>query len=207
MCQFLDLPGQWIDGDDRNVASDIHLYFDSAVDAFNEAVVAQRSFETYIEQFLRAESTVELQAASRTDRYRRLIFSKAFVFALDELRQFIGVIAGTPSIPEEAILLCNRFADDYAVVRRVRNSLHHPEERIQGIGPGKKPIDSILRALAVTNERRFGALTERCIVEYVPITHDYLEGVRECLLNLIWAFPWLGVGNQRLERNTNGHTA
>ena len=207
MPQFLELPGPWIDGDNRDVASHVQLYLSQVVSAFNEAVVAQRSFEALNQRHLRALSTAEPRSLSRSDGYRRLIYAKAFVFALDELRQYVGVIARLPSIPEAARGFCRQYAAESAVVRRIRNSLHHPDERIQGIGPRNSRIDAAVRGLTVTIESSIGATTERGIVEKLPVTHDYLEGIKSDLLKLIWTFPWLGPGNQRLERNNNGQTS
>jgi hypothetical protein len=203
MGEFLDLPGLWIEGDDRDSASDAQLFLDLAVEAYNQAVVAQRSFDVYIQPLLRSKAEPPRQPVSRTDEIRSRIDARAYIFALDELLQFVKILGETPSIPTEAGSLCTRFADDFKHVRRIRNSLHHLEDRVRSIGPRNRPLTTKMLALFVVVDRKIGATTELNQVEYVPITDEFLETIRGRLVELIWAFQWLGPGNQKVERQNS----
>ena len=200
MSQFLKLPGYWIDGENRDAASNTYLFLEFAIGAFNEAVVAQRAFESCYSRFVRDKSAARSQRVARVDDLKRLIFSKAFVFALDELRQLLDVMTKECELSEAAETMCREFLEEYEVVRRVRNSLHHVEDRVRGRGPYGRRLETPILALAVTTNRRFGATTERNCLEEIPITSEFLNEVRNRLLDLIWTFPWLGPGNLRVER-------
>ncbi len=64
--------------------------------------------------------------------------AESFVFALDGIEKLMSVIAGWEGAPSEAIETFRVWSTEFPQLRDIRNSAHHTEDRIRGIGkPGK----------------------------------------------------------------------
>lgn len=67
-------------------------------------------------------------------------YGKSFVFALDNFQKSLKVISSIPNLPNrlEIKRILKEFDDHFIHLRGVRNSAHHMEDRIRGLGPYNK---------------------------------------------------------------------
>ena len=67
-------------------------------------------------------------------------YAKSFVFALDNFQKSLKVISLIPNLPNrlEVKRILKEFDDHFIHLRGVRNSAHHMEDRIRGLGPYNK---------------------------------------------------------------------
>lgn len=64
-------------------------------------------------------------------------YAKSFVFALDNFQKSLNVISLIPNLPNvlEIKRILEEFDNHFIHLRGVRNSAHHMEDRIRGLGP------------------------------------------------------------------------
>ena len=198
--QFLKLPGYWIDGENRDAASNTYLFLEFAIGAFNEEAVAQRAFESCYSRFVRDKSAARSQRVARVDDLKRLIFSKAFVFALDELRQLLDVMTKECELSEAAETMCREFLEEYEVVRgsgiRCTMSRTASEGEAPTGGALKHPFSRWRsQPIGVSGQQRSAIVWRRFRSRAKSRTRCGID----CSIS-IWTFPWLGPGNLRVER-------
>lgn len=71
---------------------------------------------------------------------RVFICARAFLYAADGLYKLIGVMSKEPGAPVELAVIHADFNKQFPALVEVRNSAHHPEDRIRGLGRNGKPI-------------------------------------------------------------------
>lgn len=185
----LKLPGPWIEHPDRNWAFRTRMLLDAILDELDEAQLVLRLF----------------QEASGGDplsgdfRLRRL-YAKSFVYALDATSQFIGVLKSDKQLPVTARAQCERFLSEFGMLRDLRNSLHHIEDRLRGFGRDGKNIPTSLLVLSSFRDNNFGATSARGGYVEIEVSDSILLRAFAIVEDLIWCFDWLGAGNTRILR-------
>ncbi|MEO4174595.1 hypothetical protein [Acinetobacter pittii] len=137
-------------------------------------------------------------------------YAKSFVFALDNFQKSLKVISLIPNLPNhlEIERILKEFDGHFIHLRGVRNSAHHMEDRIRGLGPynkrlGKKekikpkPIDehgikadggAMLINCLLNNNYSFtnddGSLGK------VEISELSMSVFQKCLQQLLNSFKW-----------------
>ncbi|AKT28216.1 hypothetical protein RYA05_25195 [Pseudomonas syringae pv. actinidiae] len=69
------------------------------------------------------------------------IYAQTFVYALDSFEKLLGVISKIENIPEEISNLHEEITEVFPHLREVRNSAHHMEDRLRGLGRNNKTMN------------------------------------------------------------------
>ena len=197
----LSLPGPWIDHSDRAYAWTVRLLLSSAVDQFNDALVACQFFKPFTADDLKRDASGEVLAWRDPVRDRlRGLYARAYVYALDATRNFVDVLAEQTGNPPSAIATCGAFLQRFKDIRHIRHSLAHLHERSQAKGyPGKRLAGPILD-LGSFMGNRFGVTSGDGRHAEVEISEQLLACFRSALLEIIWSFEWIVIGNVRARR-------
>lgn len=198
----ISLPGPWIDHTDRDHAWTVHNLLDSAVDHFNDAVVACQFYEPITDDDLKRNASRAVLVGNDPVRDRlRGICARAYVYALDTTYSFVKTLVEQPLNAPPAIAACNAFLQRFQDVRLIRNSLAHVDERSQGIGSrGKKLPGPTLIIGGAFVGNRFGVTSGDGRYAEVELSEQLLTYFRSALLEIIWSFEWIVIGNIRAKR-------
>jgi len=198
----ISLPGPWIDHADRDHAWTVYSLLSSAVDHFNDAVVACQFFEPITGDDLRRNASGAVLAQNDPVKNRlRYICARAYIYALDTTCSFLKTLVEQPFNAPPAIVACNALLLRFQDVRHIRNSLAHVDERSQGIGSGGKKLPGpllIVGGCLVGN--RFGVTSGDGRYAEVELSEQMMTNFRSALLEIIWSFEWLVIGNIRAKR-------
>jgi hypothetical protein len=191
----LELPGLWINLEDGDLAWNASLLMGSALHQYNEAVVACLAFTPLHAAHIEAA----IQNHSITEDPARLIlislYAKSFVYALDAARAFISVLEVLPGLPDCAKAKAAAFTTEFELVREIRNSLQHIEERAQGLGRNKKRLPTAVLDLGSFVENRLSITIDGGGNVQLEISEPTLARVRTGLSRVLWSLPWLGPGS------------
>jgi hypothetical protein len=86
------------------------------------------------------------------------------------------------------------------MLRDLRNSLHHIEDRLRGLRLGGKTIPTSLLVLGAFRDNCFGATGAEGRYVEVELSNSILVQAFAIVEDLIWCFDWLGPGNTRILR-------
>lgn len=197
----ISLPGPWIDHTDRDYAWTVHHLLSSAVDQYNDAAVACQFFEPITGDLKRDASGAILAWSDPVRDRLRGICARAYVYALDTTCSLVKTLVEQPLNAPPAIAACDGFLHRFQDVRLIRNSLAHVDERSQGIGSGGKKLPGPLLIIGggfVGN--RFGITSGDGRYAEVEISEQLLSNSRSALLEIIWSFEWIVIGNIHARR-------
>jgi hypothetical protein len=138
------------------------------------------------------------KAIRRADARLRLLYAKSFVFGLDEASQFIRVIQEDKQVPDLARAQCDRFQSAFPTLRDLRNSLHHIEDRLRGLGQGDRLICTPLLVIASLRGNNLGATTDKGTYVEIEISEATLQRAYPIVKDLIWGFEWIRWDNARI---------
>jgi hypothetical protein len=192
----LSLPAPWIDHVDRDFASNVESILSCAADQFNDALVACEMFKPFDHQLTQEPFDVGCEREPR-EGHLRSIYARAYLYSLDATRAFVVVLSRQPGISPPTVAACDSFIQRYGYIRGMRNSLQHIEERVQGKGSHDKTLPVGLLIQGSFIGRRFCVTTDSGQHAEVEISEQFAEAARTALLEIIWSFDWLHVGNVR----------
>jgi hypothetical protein len=93
---------------------------------------------------LRAEVQLARWEAGEVPRsYRHrlpFLYAKAFTYALDTIAKTLRTLGSLENAPQAAGHACDVFDQAFPRLVHVRNSAHHPEDRVRGRGRNGEPI-------------------------------------------------------------------
>src|SRR5215207_1688114 len=89
------------------------------------------------------------RAVSHTHAF---IHARAFMYALDKIGKFVATLPEVGPLPPPAIDACRSFAGVLPVMRRIRDSAQHLEDRARGLGKGTKDKPKPLNLKPIKNE-------------------------------------------------------
>ena len=204
--QIIELPGSWIESEDRDWAFRVQMLLRSAADELDEAALILELFEApWAEGMARVGQSGAND--SRPFGAGRVVFvyARAFVYAFDAMVQLVRVIGRMPRVSDAAKRCCEQVDAEYGYCRKIRNSLQHLEDRLQGLGPGQKSIPtSILVVGGAFTDRRFGATVDTGEYMDIEISMAPIRRAAELLTELAWSFEWIAPGDQRVVRPSLG---
>jgi hypothetical protein len=203
----ISLPGAWVDHTDRDHAWTVYGLLSDAAGQFNDAVVACQFFEPITAGDLKRDASGELLSRHHPVRDRlRGIYARAYVYALDTTCSFVKILVEQSLNAPPATAACNAFLRCFQDVRHIRNSLAHVDERSQSIGSGRKKLPGPLLIISgAFIDNRFGVTSGDGLYAEVEISEQLLACLRSALLEIIWSFEWIVIGNIRAQRPE--HTA
>ncbi|MFN7098300.1 MAG: hypothetical protein ACK4PR_12215, partial [Gammaproteobacteria bacterium] len=134
------------------------------------------------------------------------MYARSFLYALDVFSQMLSVLA------QELLSLnidINQFNNEMTLafpdLRGVRNTSHHPEDRLRGLGAGRLPKPMILQP--VQNEffslektvimdslinKKFGSTMACGNYGEVDVSIDSMTKLQTIFQNVLNALPWTG---------------
>jgi hypothetical protein len=196
------LPGPWVDHTDRDYAWTVRTLLDFAVGQFNDAVVACQFFEPINYDGLKRGISGEPSAWRDPVRDRlRGICARAYVYALDATCRFVEAVAKQPLNAPAVTATCNVLLQRFRDVAQIRHSLAHVDERSQAIGYGRKKLPGPVLVIggSFTGDR-FGITSGDGRYVEVEVSERFLASFRSALLEAIWSFEWIVIGNIRAQR-------
>jgi hypothetical protein len=186
----LELPGPWIEHPDRDWAFLARTLLDAILDQLKEAQMVLTLFQG-----------ASAHDNPSVDCRLRFLYARSFIYALDAAGQLIQVLKGNEHLPATALSHCEQFLSQFGVLRDLRNSLQHIEDRVRGLclSRGKKmPIPNPLLVLGAFRDNSFGATTAKGRYVEIEISNSVLVRAFAIVEDLIWCFDWLAPGNIRL---------
>ena len=121
------------------------------------------------------------------------IFARAYVFGLDGIEGCARELAGLSRAPETMRLLAEKLARGMNLVKQVRDSLQHIEERVQGKGYGRRIPASIL-VLGGFSDRGFTVTTASGAMVTIEVSEAMLESARSRISALDRSLTWRRAG-------------
>lgn len=132
-------------------------------------------------------------------RHEKFIYTKMFIFSLDNIYKFISVL--DKEFPEKEIKSVRQAIDDkFPDLINLRNSIHHLEDRIRGIGQYGKVIAYGLKSTqlnsGVINNCMSGDLFITTLgsgkIGSLEISPETLIEFREYIETVLRKFEWYG---------------
>jgi len=133
------------------------------------------------------------------------IHAHAFIFAIDMFEKLLGVLAKIEAVPQEVARQHAQLLDHFPDLRGVRNTLHHVEDRVRGLGAGAKPMsaqpvdlpglsipDGGIVSINVLLNDGFGSTMSDGRFGQVAITPTSLVILANVLHSTLQAFRWIG---------------
>jgi hypothetical protein len=127
---------------------DLAMYFadaNLALHLFDEAQTAQQEFAAYEYSGVAREDTrKEVMPAVPGCMLNRAphMHSRSFLYALDNIHNYLQILSKMAGVPPAITDLKTEFEQVFGGnLKPVRNSAHHPEDRVRGLKTNEKPID------------------------------------------------------------------
>jgi hypothetical protein len=138
---------------------------------------------------------------------RLFMFAKAFLFAFDSFYKALNVLAKNSLASATIAALVARMDAEFPDVVGVRNSAHHPEDRIRRLKTGGKTIDvktpkklaTVVNATGGTffavqflNGTKYGNTMADGEYGEIDVSADSLEKLRQVFQETLDSFAWGG---------------
>jgi hypothetical protein len=146
----LSFPSPWIEGKDRDWASDNQLALRNLVSLFEEAVAAFWKFNP-----ITADNYKDKINESAYSRRLNSIYAKAFVFALDGINKLLSRICKDLHPPKSVKTLKQEYEKIFGHLKHIRDSAIHIEDRGRGKDRNGNPLKTNIIILGSFIERRF----------------------------------------------------
>lgn len=191
----LEMPGPWIDLPDRRAATEVERMMLHVAQEFCTANSALILFEE------------EIPVGSMPKDFvlkRRLIAARAFLYAIDNIDKGLQVLSKEAVAPPELANDCHALAEIFPDLRQVRNSAHHMEDRVRGLGRNgnriqAKPIElpGIVSGggnmfLDCVIGKSFASHMADGHLGRVEVSVESLIKLRELLHGVFARFEWIG---------------
>jgi hypothetical protein len=131
------------------------------------------------------------------------IAAKAFVHAADEIGKILNTLAERSDLSDEARDACRVYYSSFPMLREIRNSIQHLEDRGRGLGRGKrplnlKPINNVISApggalvIDFLNGNRYGITMADGHYGEVEISAGSVAAMRDVVQAALDKLPWTG---------------
>jgi hypothetical protein len=158
-----------------------------------------------VEVLFRREQWSRGQLPDTYEHALPFIYARSFLFALDGIDKFLGVLVQEPSLPPGVEMARQRFIGSFPQLREVRNSTAHAEDRTRGLGRGGKPLqlhpvtNPMVHApgggvliVESLNGNCFGSTMADGHYGEVEVSAGSVAEARDCIQQVIDAFRWRG---------------
>ena len=186
------------DGAERKVLKDVedaagHLMREVA-SQYNTSVVAAAHYQALFAEQM-AQDTHWSGSHPEIDLNRELvgIFARAYVFGLDGVEGCAKQLATVSHAPDRTRSLAASLARSMDLVRQVRDSLQHIEERVQGKAKDR-PIPGSLLILGSYSDGGFMMTTADGAVATIVVSEPALAGVRSQITAIDRSLVWRRAG-------------
>lgn len=177
-------------------------------------VILQVLVELNLPVFIKRYKWSQGQIPGRFQRNLPSFYAKSFVFALDNFQTSLKVISQIPNLPYQSKIkdILDKFNQYFVHLRHVRNSAHHMEDRLRGLGSYNRQTKQKEKIQGQAISELGVSLGEGCLVvnslffnHYsftnedgslgkVEISHSSMQVFHNCLQDLITTFEWQNYG-------------
>lgn len=186
LIQFdLYFPGNWIEGTEKEWASDSRLALYNIKDLFEEAVAAYSKFDP-----MTAENYMEKIDEPPYIRCLNTIYAKAFVFALDGINKLLSRICKYLDPPASINILKKEYESSFGHLRHIRDSAIHIEDRGRGKTRHEKPLNTNIIIIGSFIDRRFSFTGEDGNQYEIEISDTTLLLAKEIIQKVINSYTW-----------------
>jgi hypothetical protein len=186
LTQFdLYFPGHWIDGTDRDWASDNHLALNNIMSLFEEAVAAYSKFDP-----MTHENYIEKMDQSPYIRCLNSIYAKAFVYALDGINKLLSRLCEYLDPPDSIKTLNEEYKKCFGHLKHIRDSAIHIEDRGRGKTRHEKPLNTNIIIIGSFIDRRFGFTGEDGEHYEIEISDTTLHKAKKIIQDIINSYKW-----------------
>ena len=133
------------------------------------------------------------------------IFAHAYVYALDSFQKILKRLVHEPGVPHAVDEALERFKTAFPVLKGVRDSAHHIEDRGRGLDRHGKPLDlkplynriayapsGGVLLLSILRGNNLGYTLEDGSYGEIAVSRENTEEVAAIFQVVIDAFPWKG---------------
>lgn len=186
LTQFdLHFPGHWIEGTDRNWASESYLVLSNIQGLFIEAVAAYSKFDPITEKNYKNKIY-----ESPYSRSLNSIYAKAFVFALDGINKLLSRLCKYLDPPATIKTLRKEYESRFGHLKHIRDSAIHIEDRGRGKTRHEKPLNTSIIIIGSFIDRRFGFTGEDGKQYEIEISDITLLSAKEIIQKVINSYTW-----------------
>lgn len=181
----LRFPGYWIEGRDRDWASQNRLVLMHIENLFTEAVAAYSRFQPITSQNYR-----DFIDKDRYEKCFNGIYAKSIVFALDGIEKLLCRLCEQLNPPEAVVSFCKEYSRQFGHLKHIRDSAIHIEDRGRGVTRSQKPLDTNIVLLGSFIGNSFIFTGEDGQQYEVEISERTINRARKIIQNIIDAYTW-----------------
>jgi hypothetical protein len=188
----LAFPGHWIEGEDRDRASQVQHILSLIQGLFTEAVVSCALFKPItganikdcIARFRKGDE-------SAYERCLNGLYAKAFVFALDGIQKLLHRLSESLNPPQEVNRLYKEYKKHFGHLKHIRDSAIHIEDRGRGKTRTQKPLDTYIIVLGCFIEKRYAFTGEDGKQYEIEISETTLKTAKRIIQKIINSYSWM----------------
>lgn len=182
----LRFPSPWIEGEDRDWASENQLALSNLERLFEEAVAAYWKFDP-----ITAENIQDRINESTYSRCLNSIYAKAFIYALDGINNLLSRICKYLHPPKSVETLKEEYKKHFGHLKHIRDSAIHIEDRGRGKDRKGDPLNTSIIILGSFNERRFGFTGNDGKHYEIEISDSTLFSAKNIIQKVINSYEWI----------------
>ena len=181
----LFFPTPWIEGTDRDWASQNKLALHNIESLFEEAIAAYWKFDP-----ITHENVMEWMNEPRYTRILNGIYAKAFVYALDGISKFLDRIKKNLNPPKSVEPLITEYKTHFGHLKHIRDSAAHIEDRGRGKDRNGNKLNTSVIALGCLNEKRYGFTGNDGKYYEIEISESTLHTAKDIIQKIINSYNW-----------------
>lgn len=168
-------------------------------------VWSDEDLRSYVDLAYKRERWGQGNLPSEYPYFILLMYAKSFVYALDCFEKILGLLAKVEGVPDELEAVHDDFLVDFKSLKSVRDSAHHPEDRIRGLKRKTKKIDikavdngaiiapaGGILAVNILIDNRIGGTAANGELSEVVVCRETVERLLYYLERINGVFTWTG---------------
>ena len=183
----LNFPGNWIAGDDRDLAFETFQLLKIVKDQLLRAVVSCSLFQPISEKNIRKRLDEHL---SEYEACLNSIYATTFVLSLDTIAKLLHTLRRNLEPPTQARDFVDRYQEQFGQLKYIRDSIMHIEDRGRGKDRNQENIPASFFVLGVYVENRYEFTGEDGNRYSVEISENTLLAARKIIQDIINAYKW-----------------
>ncbi len=188
----LTFPGHWIEGEDRDQASQTKHILGLIQGLFTEAVVSYALFQPITAENLKDHmARFESGDESPYERCLNGLYAKAFVFALDGIEKLLNRLSDNLNPPKEINRLYEEYKKYFGHLKHIRDSAIHIEDRGRGVTRKEKRLKTSVVILGSFNEKRYTFTGEDGLQYEIEISDSTVNTAKSIIQKIINSYPWM----------------
>ena len=183
----LNFPGNWIAGDDRDLASETFRLLKIVKDQLLRAVVSCFLFHPLSEKNIRMRPDKHI---SEYEACLSSIYATTFVLSLDTIAKLLHTLRRYLEPPTQARDFVDSYQKQFGHLKYIRDSIMHIEDRGRGKDRNQKHIPASIFMLGVYIESRYEFTGEDGNRYSVEISENTLLTAHKIIQDIINSYKW-----------------